>query len=343
MDLLPVDPAGIERAVHALSHGGLVAMPTETVYGLAADAENESAVRAIFAAKGRPADHPVIVHVAAGDPVASLDAWGAAVPEFARLLARAFWPGPLTLVVRRSARALDVVTGGQDTVGLRCPSHPWAQALLAAYAWRRGHALAAPSANSFGRISPTTAAHVRADLGEKPAGRVDVILDGGACPVGIESTIVDCSGRQPQLLRPGAVTRAQLEAALGRAIDAPSASAPRVSGSLPSHYAPRTPLELVDVAQMSARLAALGALRVAVLAPREVATDWLAQVVARCVAPESAQQYAHDLYSMLHTLDAASAERLLVARPPSGPQWEAVADRLQRAAAGGIAPLDDAD
>lgn len=348
MNVLPIDHAAIERAVQALSRGGLVAMPTETVYGLAADADNESAVRAIFAAKGRPADHPVIVHVAAGgDPAGALDTWGVAVPEFARVLARAFWPGPLTLVVRRSARALDVVTGGQDTVGLRCPSHPWAQALLTGFAARTGHALAAPSANSFGRISPTTAAHVRADLGEKPSGRIDVILDGGACLVGIESTIVDCSApvsSGPRLLRPGAITRAQLEAVMAREIAAPATSAPRVSGSLRSHYSPRTPLELVDAEQLPARLAALRTTLVAVLAPHSLSTDGFAQVVARRFAPASAQAYAHDLYASLHALDAAGAACLLVALPPAGPAWEAVRDRLNRAAAGaGVSPLDDAD
>lgn len=341
----PVDHAAVARAADVLASGGLVAMPTETVYGLAADAENESAVRAIFAAKGRPADHPVIVHVAAaGDPAAMLDAWGRDVPEFARTLARAFWPGPLTLVIRRSAHARDVVTGGQDTVGLRCPSHPWAQALLAALAARNGHAIAAPSANSFGRISPTTAAHVRADLGEKPTGRVDLILDSGACPVGIESTIVDCSTREPRLLRPGVVTRAQLAAALGRELAAPTAATPRVSGSLPSHYAPRTPLELVDLELLPARLAALGSAQVAVLAPSALSTAAFAQVIARRIAPDAVRDYAHDLYASLHQLDAAGATRLLVARPPADPAWEAVRDRLDRAAAGGgIAPLDDAD
>ncbi len=172
MAIPPVDPALIAQAVAVLKRGGLVAVPTETVYGLAADAGSEAAVRAVFAAKGRPADHPVIVHVASAD---AIDAWARDVPPSARTLAAKFWPGPLTLVLKRSSHALDVVTGGQDTVGLRCPAHPWAQALLQAF----GGALAAPSANSFGRVSPTTAEHVRADLGEKPHGEVDLILDGG--------------------------------------------------------------------------------------------------------------------------------------------------------------------
>jgi L-threonylcarbamoyladenylate synthase len=242
----PVDPAAISRAVGVLWKGGLVAVPTETVYGLAADAENEAAVRSLFAAKGRPADHPVIVHVA---NARAIDDWARDVPPAARELASSFWPGPLTLVLKRSPRALDVVTGGQDTVGLRCPAHPWAHALLQAF----GGALAAPSANSFGRISPTTAAHVRADLGEKPAGRVDLILDGGPCPVGIESTIVDLSGPVPTLLRPGSITREAIEQVLGTSLAEAGLDAPRASGRLEKHYAPRTRLELVTVSAVASR------------------------------------------------------------------------------------------
>ncbi len=345
MNRAAVDPALINRAVDVLADGGLVALPTETVYGLAADAHNEAAVRAIFAAKGRPADHPLIVHVAqTADPASALEPWSHALTDAARMLARAFWPGPLTLVVQRSALALDVVTGGQNTVGLRCPAHPWAQAVLQAYAARTGHALAAPSANSFGRISPTTAAHVRADLGEKPQGKVDLILDGGPCPVGIESTIVDCSGvfsPAPRLLRPGSITPAQLKAVLGCPVLPAEAHAPRTSGRLPAHYAPRTPLELVDAAQLPARLAALGALRVAVLAPSSVPVP---AVHTHRVAPDTVAEYGRLLYATLHDLDAAGAQRLLIARPPSGPQWDAVHDRLQRAAAGaGVFEFDDAD
>jgi L-threonylcarbamoyladenylate synthase len=339
----PVNAATIARAVDALAHGGLVAMPTETVYGLAADAENEAAVRAIFAAKGRPADHPVIVHVAADRaPEAALDAWGIEVPEFARTLARAFWPGPLTLIVKRSARALDVITGGQNTVGLRCPAHPWAQALLSAYAARTGHALAAPSANTFGRISPTTAAHVREDLDEKPAGRVDVILDGGPCPVGIESTIVDCSGAAPRLLRSGAVTRAQLAAALGGEVQDATPDAPRASGGLASHYAPRTPLEIVDSAAFTARMLALRAVPLALMAPADIASPL--PVERRVIAPDAPADYARVLYSALHELDAAGAARILIVRPPAGAAWEAIHDRLNRAAAGGgVEPFEPMD
>ena len=334
---LPVDRAAIARAIDVLDSGGLVAVPTETVYGLAADADSPDAVRAIFVAKGRPQDHPVIVHVA---DVQALDAWAARVPAAARLLAQTFWPGPLTLVLPRALRAHDGLTGGQDTVGLRCPAHPWVRALLAAWCERRvdpGAALAAPSANSFGRISPTTAAHVRADLGEKPAGKVDVILDGGSCPVGIESTIVDLSHASVRLLRPGNVTRAQLEAVLGGpVVDADAADAPRAPGRLAQHYAPRTPLELVEQGALSARVNALRGTRIAVLAPAMALLDWTGDVVLRLIAPAAADEYARRLYALLHQLDAAGAQRILVARPPRGPQWDAIHDRLERAKINGV-------
>ena len=209
MNAPPIDTAAIKRAAEVLRRGGIVALPTETVYGLAADAENEDAVRQLFAAKGRPADHPVIVHVSGAD---AFNDWAIEVPDAAHVLARAFWPGPLTLVLKRSARARDIVTGGQDTVGLRAPAHPWMRAVLHAF----GGALAAPSANSFGRVSPTTAQHVIDDLGVKPRGKVDLVVDGGACPVGIESTIVDVCSDPPTLLRPGAITRDRLQHAIGR-------------------------------------------------------------------------------------------------------------------------------
>jgi L-threonylcarbamoyladenylate synthase len=318
------DPALIARAADLLRAGGLVAFPTETVYGLGAAAEQPDAVRGIFEAKGRPADHPVIVHVSGA---ADIDAWARDVPEGARRLAQAFWPGPLTLVLARSARAHDLVTGGQASVGLRCPSHPWARALLAAF----GAGIAAPSANSFGRISPTTAAHVRADLGEKPQGKVDLILDGGACPIGIESTIVDFSQGAPRLLRPGSVTRGQLQAVLGEAVPDAGRDAPRASGRLESHYAPRTPLELVAASELPARINALRGRALAVLAPAAVLLDAGPDVVLRLVAPTAPAAYAQRLYALLHQLDAAGAARILVAWPPPGPDWDAVNDRLRRA------------
>ncbi len=233
-------------------------------------------------------------------------------------------------MLKRSPRALDVVTGGQDTVGLRCPAHPWARALLQAF----GGALAAPSANRFGLLSPTTAEHVRADLGEKPAGVVDLILDGGACPVGIESTIVDLSGAQPTLLRPGSITRLDLEQALGTPVAEPGADAPRASGTLERHYAPRTPLEVVPVDRLGSRLAALFHLRVAVLAPAAVLQTLRAQPAIQMSASEDAVAYARELYANLHELDHAAAERIVVSAPPTGPEWTAIHDRLRRAQAG---------
>lgn len=319
------DPALIARAAQILRAGGLVAFPTETVYGLGAAADQPEAVRRIFEAKGRPADHPVIVHV---PDAAAIDQWARAVPDGARRLARQFWPGPLTLVLPRAARAHDLITGGQDSVGLRCPAHPWARALLAAF----GGAVAAPSANAFGRISPTTAAHVRADLGEAPQGKVECILDGGPCPVGIESTIVDFTGATPRLLRPGSITRAQLEGVLGGPVPDAGTNAPRASGRLDSHYAPRTPLVLVPAAGLSAAINARRGERLGVLAPAGTLLDASPQIVLRLIAPTDAQDYARRLYAMLHELDASGADALLVAQPPQGPDWDGVHDRLRRAA-----------
>ena len=329
---VPVDRAAIDRAIDVLARGGLVAVPTETVYGLAADADSAGAVGAIFAAKGRPSDHPVIVHVADAQ---ALGAWSSVVPNEAQRLAARFWPGPLTIVLVRSARAHDGLTGGQDTVGLRCPAHPWARALLTAWCARRrdpAAALAAPSANSFGRISPTTAAHVRADLGEKPAGKVDLILDGGACPVGIESTIIDLS--RPgvaRLLRPGTITRGAIETVIGIDVVDAGADAPRASGRLAQHYAPHTPMELVEPGQLGARVNALRDMRIAVLAPAMALLDWTGHVALRLIAPASPDEYARRLYALLHQLDSAGVQRILIARPPQDPAWDAIRDRLQRA------------
>jgi len=322
-----IDTAAIRRAVEVLRRGGIVALPTETVYGLAADAEHGDAVRKLFAAKGRPADHPVIVHVSGAD---AFDEWAIEVPDAAHVLARAFWPGPLTLVLKRSARAGDIVTGGQDTVGLRAPAHPWMRAVLHAF----GGALAAPSANSFGRVSPTTAQHVIADLGVKPRGKVDLVVDGGACPVGIESTIVDLSSETPKLLRPGAITRVQLQAAIGHQVADAGALSPRASGRLEKHYAPHTPLTLMPADALAALLSKPGGARLAVLAPMSALEDCRAEVTLAIAAAESADDYARMLYSSLPRLDTSGAHRLLVAAPPAGPQWEAIHDRLRRAQAG---------
>jgi L-threonylcarbamoyladenylate synthase len=323
----PLDAALIAHAVRVLRAGGLVALPTETVYGLAADATNEAAVRSIFAAKRRPADHPIIVHISG--PVA-IDDWTRDVPTAARRLAARFWPGPLTLVLKRGNKVLDVISGGQDTVGLRSPSHPWARAILRGF----GGGLAAPSANSFGRISPTTAEHVRHDLGEKPHGSVDLIVDGGACPVGIESTIVDLSGAAPTLLRPGSVSRAAIEQELGVPLPDAEANAPRVSGRLEKHYAPRTPLEVVDANELVQRINRASAGECAVLAPAEVLQQLQSSPRLAIAAASNAADYARNLYAHLHLLDEAGARCILVCAPPADPAWLAVADRLQRAQGG---------
>lgn len=305
----------IATAARKLAAGELVAFPTETVYGLGADAANPHAVAKIFALKGRPSDHPLIVHF--HDP-AELPRWVAGVPEMARKLAQRFWPGPLTMILTRSAEVPPAVTGGQSTVGLRCPSHPVAQELLREFAAIGSGAVAAPSANRFGHVSPTTAQHVRDEFGDAL-----FILDGGACDVGLESTIVDLSRGVPVLLRPGAITRADIAAVLGAFPGERDAAAPRASGTLAAHYAPTTPVILVDRDTIEAELAR-GA-SVAVLA------------LGREADPA---RYGHDLYARLRELDARGARRILVEAPPATPAWEAVNDRLARAAAGAT-DLDD--
>ncbi len=298
----------VERAADLLAAGGLVAFPTETVYGLGADASDSSAVGRIFAVKGRPTDHPVIVHLADGG---DLDRWGARISSEARVLAEAFWPGPLTVLVQRTARVPDAVTGGRATVGLRVPDHPVAHELLVAFGARRpdGAAIAAPSANRFGRVSPTTAAHVLADLGDD----VDLILDGGPCTVGIESTIVDCTGPVPEVLRLGGISIDRLTHALGvaprgrserqRADEGGAADAPigaRAPGMLASHYAPRARVEVIEspavVAERAAELAARG-LVVVVIAPGVL--DGLRAEVIELEPAGPAHDYAHVLYDRL--------------------------------------------
>ncbi len=317
----------IRRAAAVLKSGGLVAFPTETVYGLGADASNPDAVAKIYAAKRRPADHPLIVHLAVG---VQLPLWAREIPAAAHALAKAFWPGPLTLILKRAAAVLDAVTGGQDTVALRVPSHPVALSLLRAF----GGGVAAPSANRYGRVSATTAQHVRDEFG--PA--VACVLDGGACDLGIESSIVDLSRDAPALLRPGHITAAQIEAVLGRPLAAPDAQAPRAPGTLAKHYAPRTPVMLMEadlVIELAASLTRQGQ-RVAVLArsalqPMVAGVTWVA-------APADPVAYGHDLYANLRMLDEAGCDALLVEEPPPETAWTAVRDRLARAAAGAEAP-----
>ncbi len=304
-----------------LRRGGLVGLPTETVYGLAADAENELAVRRIFAVKGRPSTHPLIVHLANIDAVRT---WVARLPPEAEALAAAFWPGPLTLVLPRSTRASDTVTGGQGTVAVRVPAHPVAQSVLAAF----GGGLAAPSANRFGRVSPTRAEHVVADLG----GDVDVVLDGGPARVGVESTIVDLSGPVPALLRPGGVTREALEKVLRRPLPSRATNDVRAPGMLPSHYAPRAGLVLanrIEAAGLAAELLSAGR-RVAVCAPEGLATPPGAVYLA---VPEDVAGLARSLYELLRSVDAAQVDIAVVVVPEEAGLGLAVLDRLRRAAA----------
>lgn len=328
------DPAAIEAAAQRLAAGGLVGMPTETVYGLAADAGHASAVRGIFEAKGRPSDHPLIVHV----PPADGGDWRAAVaplahnvPDFAVALMKAFWPGPLTLILPRRPEVAAVAAGGQDSVGVRCPSHPVAQALLKAARAHGVLGVAAPSANRFGRVSPTTAAHVAeefADLSDEQL----LILDGGACPVGIESTIVDCSRGHPVLLRPGMVTPAQIEAVCGQPLRERDEAAPRASGTLESHYAPRARVRLMDGPQIQAALDVLGkdAKHIAVYSRL---TQRAARAVVQRRMPADAAACAQELFAVLRELDATGVKLIWVENPPEGADWDGVRDRLQRAAA----------
>ena len=306
----------VQRAAAILRRGGLVAFPTETVYGLGADASNAAAMARLYAVKGRPGDHPVIVHFA--DARAAFG-WASEVPDTARRLAAKFWPGPLTLVLKRAPHVGDFVTGGQDTVGVRVPVHPLALEVIAAF----GGGVAAPSANRFGRVSPTTAQHVHADLGAD----VDLVVDGGPCGVGIESTIVDVSRGTPVLLRPGGISRAELEAALGSPVALPDAEAPRVSGSLAAHYAPRTPARLVSSEALEAEIARLGPTAgvLAFSGPDDRVDFWLRM-------PRDPAAYAQKLYAALRELDSTGCALLLIESPPPVPEWQAVLDRLRRAA-----------
>jgi L-threonylcarbamoyladenylate synthase len=334
-------PADIASAAQALKHGALVAMPTETVYGLGADATNDKAVQKIFLAKGRPADHPLIVHVA---KEADLKRWVVKMPDAATQLMNAFWPGPLTLILKKSRHIPDLVTGNQDSVGLRCPSHPVAQALLAEFARIGSGLIAAPSANKFGHVSPTTAAHVKTEFGAA-VGKTITVLDGGPCQVGIESTILDLSSGKPVLLRPGAITPEQIAAVIGVAPLSREqvGEAPRASGSLASHYAPRTVLRLVPTDKLKQRADALldAGKRVAVLAFATQADSNIsppgvgvraARRLVWITAASGVDDYARDLYANLRTLDAAGASEILVEVPPRGAAWDAVRDRLTRAA-----------
>jgi len=348
--ILPASaPESIAACAACVRSGGLVGLPTETVYGLAADADNAAAVAQIFAAKGRPADHPLIVHVASMDGgMSGVAHFAAQVPPFAQQLMSAFWPGPLTLILPRRAGVGAAAAGGQDSIGLRCPSHPAAQAVLRALrdapvgqttVW----GVAAPSANRFGRVSPTTAAHVDSELGPDL-----LILDGGPCELGIESTIIDCTRGAPVLLRPGSISRAQVEQACGRPLltrdemAAQAGQAPRASGTLESHYAPTATVRLMDARGLQTAVDLLGGVMmqggsdttpsIAVYARSALKNVPLSILLRRM--PDDAAATAHQLFAVLRTMDATGVKLIWVETPPDVPEWDGVRDRLQRASAG---------
>jgi L-threonylcarbamoyladenylate synthase len=317
----------IENAVEALRAGELVVFPTETVYGLGANASNPAAVRKIFEVKGRPADHPVIVHL---DDPRYLHRWVSNLPPVAEILAAKFWPGPLTLILPKAEQVNDIVTGGQDSIGIRVPSHPMAQQLLNAF----GGGIAAPSANRFGRLSPTKPEHVRDELGDA----VNVILDGGDSPIGLESTIVSCLDNQARLLRPGFITRSQLEKEIGPLVV--GGAVPRAPGDRALHYAPSTPLEIVPSDDLEVRAGELLAReeKVAVLAMRpplhtQRHMTWIN-------AGKKPDTYAHNLYNHLRTLDRTGCVRIFVQSLPAEERWAAILDRLQRASGMGDDSLE---
>jgi L-threonylcarbamoyladenylate synthase len=327
-------PAAIDAAAQALARGELVGLPTETVYGLGADADSPQAVAQVFAAKGRPSDHPLIVHVT---DAAQVDHYAVRVPDFARQLIAAYWPGPLTLILPRRPGVATASAGGQDSIGLRCPSHPVAQALLLAARTLGVQGVSAPSANRFGRVSPTTAAHVEDELGQDL-----LVLDGGPCEVGIESTIVDCTRGQPVLLRPGMLSLAALSRAGGVPVLTPQAfaqqasatSAPRASGTLESHYAPQARVHLLDREHLQARLDALAA-----DPPRNRLGVWARSSlrspagVVVCAMPADPVTCAHVLFAQLRGFDQQGLNEILIEAPPADAAWDGVRDRLTRAAA----------
>lgn len=349
--LAVIDPALIKQAVVALKNGDLVAIPTETVYGLAADASNPTAVKKIFTAKGRPADHPLIVHVAApsaNDDSAAQEAawfnlltpWVRDLSEDAMRLILAFWPGPLTLVFKKDKHVLSEVTGGQDTVAIRSPSHPIAQALLR----ELGGGLAAPSANRFGKVSPTRAADVRSEFDDLPA---LLVLDGGDCEVGIESTIVDMTSNPPVLLRPGAITPNQIQSRTGitvvgldqRSNSGEDGVRPRVSGSLKAHYAPNTPMRMYAPGGLHDCLAEYPDIksRVAVVmweSERAIGGQSNHMEWHEIAVPLSSEAFASGLYRLLRDLDDQAWDLILIPEPPTGQEWDGVRDRLQRACFG---------
>ena len=324
--------ASVQAAARALQQGQLLGLPTETVYGLAADSDNDAAVAQIFAAKGRPANHPLIVHVA---DAAAITRYAQAVPVFAQQLIDAFWPGPLTLILPRLPQAARASTGGQDSVGLRCPSHPVAHAVLQACqqldppVW----GVSAPSANKFGRVSPTTAQHVAAEFGDAL-----LVLDGGACEVGIESTIVDCTRGVPVLLRPGAITRDDIERACGTrplSKEELPAQTPRASGTLLAHYAPNAKVRLMDAGQLQSALDLLGPEGRHIAVYHRSPLRSASRAIHLRAMPDDALATARELFGTLRDFDELGVRLIWIETPPDSADWEGVRDRLQRAAAAG--------
>ncbi|PQA78559.1 L-threonylcarbamoyladenylate synthase [Rhodoferax sp. TS-BS-61-7] len=344
-DGVELAPDSIAACAEVVRAGGLIGLPTETVYGLGADASDPAAVGKIFTAKGRPADHPLIVHVAAFDGgMGGVAHYCARVPAFAQQLMSAFWPGPLTLILPRRDGVGAAAAGGQDSIGLRCPAHAVAQALLAALrkptdGGREVWGIAAPSANKFGRVSPTTAAHVLSEFGDDL-----LILDGGPCEVGIESTIIDCTRGAPVLLRPGSITAAQVADACGRqllskeALEAQNQPGPRASGTLESHYAPSATVRLMDAKALQAALDLLSGAspadaRPAIALYHRSPLHVRSPLVAAHRMPNHAQPAAHELFAKLREMDAQGVKLIWVETPPEALEWDGVRDRLSRAAA----------
>ena len=323
------NPEVILEAARRIQAGELVAFPTETVYGLGADASSDEAVAKIFAAKGRPANHPLIVHVA---DVSQVTDYASNVSPFAARLMKAFWPGPLTVILPRRPGVATAAAGGQDSIGLRCPAHPVALAFLKACLELGVSGVAGPSANRFGRVSPTTAAHVRGEFGDEL-----LVLDGGPCAVGIESSIVDCTRGRPVLLRPGVLTRAQLEAACGEPVLAPDeiddseSSAPRASGTLESHYAPNAKVRLMDAGAIQTALDLLGAeaANIAIYA-RSIVRIQSDKLLYRRM-PDDALATAQQLFAVLRDFDAKGVKLIWIENLPDAPEWDGVRDRLHRA------------
>jgi L-threonylcarbamoyladenylate synthase len=321
------EPAVLQRAAQHLASGALLAFPTETVYGLGARADDDAAVARIFAAKGRPAQHPLIVHV--GDIEAARH-FTTALPAAAQHLVQAFWPGPLTVILPRRPGVADAAAGGQRSIGLRMPSHPVALALLQAAAALGVPGVAGPSANRFGRVSPTTAQHVQQEFGPELW-----VLDGGPCSVGIESAIVDCTREQPALLRPGQLGRTRIEQVLGQPLAGRDASSPRASGTLEAHYAPRAPVRLFDAAGTTGAappwVGTGGGIGVYSRSP--VPAAWGTAGLVWRPMPQASAAVAQELFAVLRDLDQHPVVAIWVERPPAGAEWEGVHDRLLRAAA----------